>query len=136
MPVPFVIYADFEALTKKINTCHQNNKKSYTDPYEEHQACGYGYKVICHQNKSYSKPVKIYRGKDVIENFIKNIDREGESCKEVIKKYFNKPLIMNSENELDFQNSISCHICEKEYSDKDNFIINKGKIIKIKNHPV
>ena len=24
-PVPFVIYADFEALTKKINTCHQNN---------------------------------------------------------------------------------------------------------------
>ena len=61
-PVPFVIYADFEALTKKINTCHQNNDKSFTDPYEEHKACGYGYKVVCHQGQQYSKPVKIYRG--------------------------------------------------------------------------
>jgi len=35
-PVPFVISADFEAVTKKINTCSQNNDKSYTNPYEEH----------------------------------------------------------------------------------------------------
>jgi len=43
---------------------------------------------------------------------------------------------MTKENELDFQNSTSCHICEKEYSDKDNFIMHKGKMIEIKNHPV
>jgi len=35
-PVPFVISADFEAVTKKIKTCSQNNEKSYRDPYEEH----------------------------------------------------------------------------------------------------
>jgi len=28
-PVPFVIYADFEALTKKIDTCHQSNDVFY-----------------------------------------------------------------------------------------------------------
>ena len=118
-PVPFVIYADFEALTKKINTCHQNNDKSYTDPYEEHKACGYGYKVVCHQDQQYSKPVKIYRGRNVIKYFIKSIYREVSDCKRVIKKHFNKPLIMTTENELDFQNSTTCYICEKEYSDKD-----------------
>ena len=135
-PVPFVIYADFEALTKKIDTCHQNNNKSYTDPYQEHKACGYGYKVVCYQDQQYSKPVKIYRGRNVIKNFIESIDREAELCKKVIKKHFNKPLIMTRENELDFQNSNSCYICEKEYSDSDNFIMHKGKMIEIKNHPV
>jgi len=49
---------------------------------------------------------------------------------------FNKPLKMTPENERDFQNSTSCYICGKEYSDKDNFIIHEGKKIKIKNHPV
>ena len=37
----------------------------------------------------------------------------------MIKKHFNQPLIMTTENELDFQNSTTCYICEKEYSDKD-----------------
>ena len=118
-PVPFVIYADFEALTKKINTCHQNNDKSFTDPYEEHKACGYGYKVVCHQDQQYSKPVKIYRGRNVVKYFIESIYREVSGCKRVIKKHFNKPLIMTSENELDFRKSTTCYICEKKYSDKD-----------------
>jgi len=75
-------------LTNKIDTCHQNNNKSFTNPYEEHQACGYGYKVVCHGDRSYSKPVKIYRRRNVAKNFIENIDREAESCKEIIKKTF------------------------------------------------
>ena len=102
-PVSFVIYADFEAVTKKIKTCHQNNEKSYTDPYQEHQPCSYGYKVICCGDRSYSKPFQYYRGPDVIEKFIENINREAESCKETIEKHFTKPLIMTKENELDFQ---------------------------------
>ena len=135
-PAPFVIYADFEALTKKIDTCIPNNDKSYTNPYQEHKTCGYGYKLVCHQDQKYSKPVSIYRGKNVVKNFIESIYREVSNCKRVIKKHFNKPLIMTSENELDFQNSTHCYICEKEYSDEDNFIMNKGKKIEIKNHPV
>jgi len=135
-PVPFVIIADFEALTKKIDTCSQNNDKSYTDPYQEHQPCGYGYKVICRGDRRYSRPFQYYRGEDVIEKFIENISIEAESCKEIVKKHFNKPLIMTAEDELDFQNSTRCYICEKEYSDRDNYIIKKGKTIEIKNHPV
>ena len=95
-PVPFVIYADFEALTKKIDTCHQNNDKSFTDPYQEHQPCGYGYKVVCHQDQSYSRPFQYYRGKDVIEEFNKKMTEEVKNCQKVMKKHFNKKLIMNS----------------------------------------
>ena len=33
LPVPFVIYADFEAITEKISSCQPNNNKSYTEAY-------------------------------------------------------------------------------------------------------
>jgi len=86
-PVPFVIYADFEALPKKIpgfGVEPRNNDQSYTNPYQEHKTCGYGYKVVCHGDQQYSKPVKIYRGRNVVKHFIESIYREVSDCKRVI----------------------------------------------------
>ena len=37
--VPFVIYADFEAITKKVQGCRPNNDKSYTEAYQTHKGC-------------------------------------------------------------------------------------------------
>ena len=68
-PVPFVIYADFEAITEKIDSCRPPDQKSYTTTC--HRACSYGYKVVCHSDQKYSRPVEIYRGEDAIEVFIK-----------------------------------------------------------------
>ena len=42
LPVPFVIYADFEAITETIHGCPPNNNKSYTEAYQKHTNCGYG----------------------------------------------------------------------------------------------
>ena len=54
LPVPFVIYADFEAITKKAQGCEQSeemkkkkNKGSYTEAYQTHEDCGSAYKVVC-----------------------------------------------------------------------------------------
>ena len=38
---PFVIYADFEALTESIDTVGRNPSNSYTEAYQQHTACGY-----------------------------------------------------------------------------------------------
>ena len=61
MPAPFVIYADFEAITEKIQGCEPNKNKSYTDKYKKHTNCSYGYEVVCCYDDKYTKPVKIYR---------------------------------------------------------------------------
>ena len=61
LPVPFVIYADFEAITKKVSTCTPPKEKSYTQAYQKHEASGFVYKVVCPYNQKYSKPVFIYR---------------------------------------------------------------------------
>ena len=58
-PVPFVVYADFEA-------------------YQKHTDCGYGYKVICCYDDKHSKPVQIYRGEKMLN--------EVKYCKTVMKR--------------------------------------------------
>ena len=50
IPVPFVIYADFEAITKKnkksvVDEWKDKGSVSYTKAYQTHVDCGYGYKV-------------------------------------------------------------------------------------------
>ena len=119
LPVPFVIYADFEAITEKIQGCQPNNEKSYTEAYQKHTDCGYGYKVVCCYDDKYSKPVQIHRGENAIHKFMENMLEEVNWCKSKMKKHFNKPLKMTKEDEKDFQKAIKCHICDQQYTDKD-----------------
>ena len=41
MRVPFVIYADFEAVTGKIDSATPNPEKSYTEKYQKHTPSGF-----------------------------------------------------------------------------------------------
>ena len=118
-PVPFVIYADFEAITEKISGCQPNNNKSYTEAYRKHTDCGYGYKVVCCYDDKYSKPTKTYRGKKAVYKFMEAMLDEVKYCKNVIKKEFNKPLRMTKDDEEKFKKAKECHICNKKYTDKD-----------------
>ena len=119
LPVPFVIYADLEAITEKISGCQPNNNKSYTEAYQKHTDCGYGYKVVCCYDDKYSKPTKTYRGKKAVYKFMEAMLDEVKYCKKVAKKEFNKPLRMTKEDEKEFQKAKECHICNKKYNDKD-----------------
>ena len=118
-PVPFVIYADFEAITEKISGCQPNNNKSYTEAYQKHTDCGYGYKVVCCYDDKYSKPTKTYRGKKAVYKFMEAMLNEVKYCKKVAKKEFNKPLRMTKEDEKEFQKAKECHICNKKYINED-----------------
>ena len=118
-PVPFVIYADFEAITEKISGCQPNNNKSYTEAYQKHTDCGYGYKVVCCYDDKYSKPTKTYRGKKTVYKFMEAMLDEVKYCKKVAKKEFNKPLRMTKEDEKEFQKAKECHICNKKYINED-----------------
>ena len=126
LPVPFVIYADFEAITKKIQGCEQSEEmkkdkdtRSYTKAYQTQEDCGYGYKVICCYDDKYSKYTRIYRGENAVYKCMEKILEEVEYCKAVIKKYFNKPLAMTEVDEQHFKTMDGCHICGEKYTDKD-----------------
>ena len=126
LPVPFVIYADFEAITKKVQGCEQSeemkkdkDRRSCTEAYQTHEDCGYGYKVVCCYDDKYSKYTRIYRGENAVYKFMEKMLEEVEYCKAVIKKHFNKPLVMTEVDEQHFKTMDMCHICGEKYTDKD-----------------
>ncbi|GBN18776.1 hypothetical protein AVEN_39703-1 [Araneus ventricosus] len=46
LPVPYVIYADFECILEKIDTCEMNPHISSTHPVSKHTPCGFAYVVV------------------------------------------------------------------------------------------
>ena len=86
--VPFIIYADFEAITKKVQGCEQSeemkrdkDRRSYTEAYQTHEDCDYGYKVVCCYDDKYSKSTCIYRGGNTVYKFMEKMLEEVKYCK-------------------------------------------------------
>ena len=119
IPVPFKIYADFECLLKSVDVGIDNDCFSYTRKYPNHVPCSFAYKVVCIDNK-FSKDVVLYRGKNAVFKFIKCILKEYGYCRSVMKKHFNKNLVMTAEENEEFKKSNICWICGKLSSLDDN----------------
>ena len=128
LPVPFVIYADFEAITEKIDSCSPPQHKSYTQAYQKHKPSGFGYKVVCHYDQKYSKPAVIYRGENVIEKFIQHLFREVKDCQKIITERAKRKLVMSASDEKDFRNAKKCWICQKGYKGDE------GENIPVRDH--
>ena len=90
IPVPFKIYADFECNLKGVEIC----EGSYSKKYQKHICCSFAYKVVCIDNR-FSKPIVVFRGKNAAYEFIKPILKQYEYCKKIMKKHFNKNLIVS-----------------------------------------
>lgn len=90
LPVPFVIYADFEAITEKISNCQNSDEKSYTKEYHRHTDCSYAFKLVCNYNDKYSKKIKMYRGPDAVYKFMKRMLTEVKYCQKILKSIFTK----------------------------------------------
>ena len=117
--VPFVIYADFEAITEKISSCRPSDGKSYTEAYQRHADCGYCYKVVCCYDDKYTKPIQQYRNEKAVYKFMEKMLEEVEYCKKTMKQCFNKPLKMTAVEVDAFEKAQECHICNKQYTEKD-----------------
>ena len=79
--------------------------------YQDHIPCSFAYKLVCVDDK-FSKPIVVFRGENAAYKFFEAILEAYVYCKKVMKKHFNKSLIV-SEEEEQFQSSSICWICEK-----------------------
>ena len=62
----------------------------------------------------------LYRGKDAVYKFTQCIFREYDYCRGVVKKHFNKNLVMAAEENGEFERSNICWICGKWIDIDDN----------------
>ena len=111
MPVLFKVYADFECNLESVDSY----EVSYSKKYQDHIPCSFSSKLVCVDDK-FTKAIVVFRGENAAYEFIKPILKEYEYCKTVMKKYFNKDLIM-SEEEEQFQSSNIFWVCEKLIND-------------------
>ena len=75
-----MIYADFESIIVSEDNGKQNMSDSYTNKYQKHVACSYGYKLICVDDKFNNKPLKSYLGEDIVYNFVSSMNKESKYC--------------------------------------------------------
>ena len=99
----FVIYADFKNILVPENNGKENLHEFY-QKYQKHVACSYGYKLVCVDDK-FSKPFKSYIDEDAVGNFINSKVEERKCCSDVMKKHFNKQLVMIKKDVAYFENS-------------------------------
>ena len=116
--VPFVIYADFEAFTKEIQTIPQNNKVSFTQKYQHHQPSGFCYKIVG-QN---IKRCALFRAKDKNEDVSKKfVEMLEEDIKNIFKQFnFSKKMLpLTTQEQTEFIKAKICWICQKGFEKKD-----------------
>ena len=96
--------------------------KVLTQKISRSHPCSFACKLLCVDDK-FSKPIFVCRSENTAYKFIKAALKEYEYGKNVMKKHFNKNLIMTEEEEK-FQSSNTCWICEKLIDDVDEKVRN------------
>ena len=117
-PAPFIIYADFESLTTKIQGTELDPNKNNTLETPKHEACSYCYVVVRCDGKT-KQPVE-YRAPNAAEHFLRAIQEEESEIKEVLSNP--ESMRMTREDRLAYNRATHCHICSEELM-KESFLI-------------
>ena len=109
-----MIYADFESILVVEDNGKQNLEKSHASKYQKHFAGSYGY-ILVSIDDNFSKPFKSYLSEDAVYNFVNSLIEESKFHTDIMKKHFNKEIMMTKEYDEDFKNSTKCWICDNAY---------------------
>ena len=115
MRVPFIVYADFEALPEGISTCQPSDSDSYTNKYQKHKPCGFCYYIKCFNDELFPPVLRHYtithKDESVGMAFVNSLE---EDIREIYQKFkWKKNLGITLEEEREFQFETVCHICGK-----------------------
>ena len=112
--VPFVVYADTEALIKEMHNCDPNPNKSYTKKYQKHEPVSFSYYIKCFDNNVRKPILRTYtkekpEDEDAMDVFIKWLEDDVK----VIANIKPKKMIFTEEDKEQFNKSKICWICDE-----------------------
>ena len=127
--VPFIIYADTEALIKEMHNCDPNPQNSYTKKYQKHKPVSFFYYIRSFDDNVYESKLRKYTGEDAMEKFVEWIEED-------VKEIANIPdveMIFGPDELNQFNDATECWICKGEF---DDTVDEKGykKNEKVKDH--
>ena len=126
LPIPFVVYADFECFTKPMNTCSPNPEYSYTYNYQKHEPSGFCFYIKGINPNITFKPI-IYTKTNSDDNVAAIfVSKLAKVTNRIYNDFYNRPipLRLTRQKQISFDKSETCHICKKELlSDKVEIIV-------------
>ena len=115
MRVPFIVYADFESLTQKLDTTQPNPESCYTKQYQKHTPSGFCYHIKCFDDEVYKGNPVIYtkqaEDEDVAQIFV---DRLEQDITKIYKECGWAKMVITSEEQQAFERATTCWICSGE----------------------
>ena len=111
--VPFIIYADTEALLKEMHNCDPNPQNSYTKKYQKHEPISFSYYIKCFDDNVYKPKLIKYTGEDAMEKFVEWIEKD-------VKEIVNIPaseMIFGPDELNKFNSATKRWICKGEFDD-------------------
>ena len=119
MQVPFVVYADFECFTEKMDTCSPDDRDSFTNQYQKHKPSGFCYLIKCFDDKLFEPKLAMRTARspdeDITRIFVKRLEADIKKIYEQFRH--SEEIIMKKKDKRDFKNATHCCICEGELGD-------------------
>ena len=106
MKAPYVVYADFECVLRKIHICEPNNQQSFTVKTEKHEPCGFSYMTVRSDEQTYG-PLT-YTGEDSVFVFLSWLQQHENQMREDMAN--KRPLVITPEGWQKYKNATECHI--------------------------
>ena len=120
MKAPYVIYADFESIIEKYDTCIPPTDRSSTTKTEVHKPCDFSLVAVRSDGEVKGKKACCYRGEDCVKQFLATLlQAEMEIREELTHK---KKMAMIKEDWRAFDGAKECHICGEDlirHNEKD-----------------
>ena len=112
--VPFIIYADTEALIKEMHNCDPNPQSSYNKKYQKHEPVSFSYYIKCFDDSVYEPVLRTYTKTSVdkeeaMEIFIKWLEEDVRA----IANIKDKTMIFTEEDKKRFNKETECWICKE-----------------------
>ena len=119
LKVPFVIYADFECFTEKLETDDYDDRHSHTSRYQKHTPSGVSFYIVYRDLDVEKQKPFLYSGENVAEEFCSQLTK---ITKDIYEKYLKKiiPMKMTEDDKIQHRLCNVCHICGGSGFSKDN----------------
>ena len=120
LPIPFVVYADFECFPQPIHNCSPNPEDSYNYNYQKHEPSGFCFYIKGIVPNTF-EPITYTKTKNednVPQIFVSRLAK-------ITHKLYNdfyrrpRPLKLAKQEQLSFEKETVCHICQKPFEQGD-----------------
>ena len=116
LPIPFVVYADFECFTKPVNTCSPNPEYSYNYNYQKHEPSGFCFYIKGIVPDTMFEPIIYTKTKSNDDISVIFISKLAEVTNKIYNDFYRRPipLKLTHAEQISFDKAETCHICKKE----------------------